>query len=216
MGLECTLISSAVGFRGCLPWSQAGAFRQVDLAGELEILGEACMCCQFSFCPHAPSPCLLSALHPVPRRGAAQGGAGRAGAQVRRHAAPARGAADAGQGQEAGGAGQEPVRQGGSTRGEQGCQASAGCGVGCLGLLGQSAAEGSASTINTVLHCLPLTRLAAQAVQSEEQRERQAAAARAVALLEAKAAKLCEMLSSVIEDTKVGSSRGGVCSASYS
>lgn len=46
-----------------------------------------------------------------------------------------------------------------------------------------------------------------QAVQSAEQRERQAAAARAVALLEAKAAKLCEMLSSVIEDTKVG--RGG-------
>lgn len=43
-----------------------------------------------------------------------------------------------------------------------------------------------------------------QAVQSAEQRERQAAAARAVALLEAKAAKLCEMLSSVIEDTKVG------------
>ncbi len=49
-----------------------------------------------------------------------------------------------------------------------------------------------------VLRCLLL-----QAVQSAEQRERQAAAARAVALLEAKAAKLCEMLSSVLEDTKV-------------
>ncbi len=41
-----------------------------------------------------------------------------------------------------------------------------------------------------------------QALQSEAERERQAAAARAVALLEAKAAKLCEMLSSVLEDTK--------------
>ncbi|PRW61113.1 splicing factor 3A subunit 3 [Chlorella sorokiniana] len=40
------------------------------------------------------------------------------------------------------------------------------------------------------------------AVQSTEQRERQAAAARAVALLEAKASKLCEMLGSVLEDTK--------------
>ncbi|KAL4446223.1 hypothetical protein ABPG77_003030 [Micractinium sp. CCAP 211/92] len=40
------------------------------------------------------------------------------------------------------------------------------------------------------------------ALQSEAERERQAAAARAVALLEAKAAKLCEMLSSVLEDTK--------------
>ena len=41
-----------------------------------------------------------------------------------------------------------------------------------------------------------------QAVQSEAQRERQAATARAVALLEAKATRLCDMLSSVLEDTK--------------
>ncbi|KAI3432859.1 hypothetical protein D9Q98_010442 [Chlorella vulgaris] len=40
------------------------------------------------------------------------------------------------------------------------------------------------------------------AVQSVATRERQSAAARAVALLEAKASKLCSMLSSVLEDTK--------------
>jgi splicing factor 3A subunit 3 len=40
------------------------------------------------------------------------------------------------------------------------------------------------------------------ASQSAEERERAAAAARATALLEAKAARLCAMLSSVIEDTK--------------
>lgn len=41
-----------------------------------------------------------------------------------------------------------------------------------------------------------------QAAQSAEDRERAAAAARATALLEAKASKLCAMLSSVIDDTK--------------
>lgn len=40
------------------------------------------------------------------------------------------------------------------------------------------------------------------AVQTEAERERQTAQARAVALLEAKASKLCDMLASVIEDTK--------------